>query len=100
MTLHVTGDRLAGNDQACAAKIRPAQKIPGAGRADLELAAVGQYRPAVVEVAPQPDFLHHALGDGERAVEALHFGNVIAIVGHDSGKPAAWPRDELCKRDA
>ena len=70
MHLDVAGElRAAVHPQPGPAKIGTAQQVPDTRRTDLQLPPVGQHRLVHGEVPAQPDFLHHALSDGERAVE-------------------------------
>ena len=82
--LHIAQQRPAIDEEPRQVKIRATQKIPVARRADLQRAAIQQAQPGLFEIAAQPEFLHHVLGNSEGTIKALHFLNLfrLGIHGH------------------
>ena len=87
MHLNITDNTFPSDHQLRPTKIRPGEQVPGAEGANRQRPSVRQHRPRVIEIAAQPDLLHHTLGERERAIKPLHFRDVIDLVGHGCNFP-------------
>ncbi len=70
-------------------EIGSAEQIPAPRRDDLHAAAVDEAGLCNGEILLEPNPLHHALRDGERAIEPLHFRDAMNDFGH--GATHVWP---------
>jgi len=73
MDFDVAADGAAVEVPLGAAEVGTFVEVPAAGVAQAEGFAGEGTEAGGAEIAAEPDFLEHALGNGVRAVEALHF---------------------------